>query len=108
MAAVNIFLNLLLLPRYGVIAAAWSTLASFTIGALASWITGKTLFVLPKLGNIFFGSACATVIMIVVLYSLPSSSGLICLLAKCAFGIVTYAITAWMLNVAGCRKILIV
>jgi O-antigen/teichoic acid export membrane protein len=104
MAVVNIVLNLLLLPRYGVIAAAWATLAAFTIGALASWVAGRSLYTLPTLGNVFWGSASASVIMIVVLYLLPSSFGLICLSAKFAVGIVTYAMMAWALDVAGCRR----
>lgn len=104
MAAVNIVLNLLLLPRYGVIAAAWATLAAFTIGALASWVAGKSLYALPTLGNVFWGSASASVIMIVVLYLLPSSFGLIWLSAKFAVGIVIYAMMAWALDVAGCRR----
>ena len=73
MAAVNIVLNLLLLPRYGVVAAAWATLAAFTVGALASWIVGSFIFPLPSLGNVFWGSASASIIMVFVLYLLPSS-----------------------------------
>jgi O-antigen/teichoic acid export membrane protein len=77
MAAVNIIMNLLLLPHFGLIAAAWATLAAFTTGALASWAVGKFMFALPALGNVFWGSASASAIMIAVLYLLPSSSGLI-------------------------------
>ena len=104
MATVNIVLNFFLLPRYGVIAAAWATLASFTTGALASWILGKSLFTLPGLGNVYCRSAIASAAMMVVLYFLPSSSGLFWLLAKFAVGLVTYAVMAWVLDVAGCRR----
>jgi O-antigen/teichoic acid export membrane protein len=104
MAVVNIVLNLILLPRYGVVAAAWTTLGAFAVGALASWIVGSFLFTLPRLGNVFLSSASASVIMIVVLYLLPSSSGFIWLTAKLAVGIVTYALMAWAFNVAGCRR----
>ena len=106
MVAVNIILNLILLPRYGVIAAAWTTLATFMVGSLASWTVGKSLFALPALGNVFWGSAIASASMMVVLYLLPSSSGLIWLLAKFLLGFITYAVMAWVLDVAGCRKTL--
>ena len=104
MASINIVLNLLLLPRYGVVAAAWSTLAAFTFGALASWIIGSFVYALPTLWNVFWGSASASATMIVVLYLLPSSSGFICLTVKFAVGIVTYVVMAWTFNVAGCRR----
>lgn len=106
MAMVNILLNLLLLPHYGVIAAAWATLAAFSTGALASCVVGKFVFTLPALGNVFWRSACASATMAVVLYMLPFSSGTIWLSAKVGAGIVTYAMMAWVLDVAGCRRLL--
>ena len=106
MAVVNIVLNLLLLPRYGVIAAAWATLAAFSVGALASWLIGKSVFTLPALGHVFCGTSCASATMAVVLYQLPSSSGAIWLLAKVVLAFVTYAAMAWALDVAGCRRLL--
>ena len=106
MALVNVVLNLLLLPRFGVIAAAWATLAAFSVGALASWAVGRSLFALPDLGNVYWGSASACAMMVFVLYLLPSSSGFIWLLAKFAAGFITYVMTAWVLDVAGCRRLL--
>jgi O-antigen/teichoic acid export membrane protein len=106
MAAVNIVLNLLLLPSHGVVAAAWATLAAFTVGALSSWVLGRSLFTLPSLGKDFWGSAVATATMVVILYLLPSSSGTIWLSVKILVGIVTYAVLAWALDVAGFRRLL--
>ena len=107
MASVNIFLNLLLLPRYGVIAAAWATLAAFAVGALMSWHAGKSVFTLPTLGNVFWKSACASAAMAGVLYLLPSSSGAILLLAKIGLGFVTYAVMAWALDITDYRRSMI-
>ena len=106
MAAVNIALNLVLLPQNGVIAAAWATLAAFTTGALASWAVGKSFFALPSLCSVFCSSAIACASMIVVLYSLPPSSGLIWLFAKFAVGFITYVLMALVLDVAACRRLL--
>jgi O-antigen/teichoic acid export membrane protein len=105
MATVNVLLNILLLPRYGVIAAAWATLAAFSVGALASWHIGKTVFLLPSLEKDFLGCASASAIMGIAIYSLPSSPGIVWLLAKIALGIITYAAMAWLLDVAGCRDL---
>ena len=106
MAAVNIISNLLLLPHYGVIAAAWATLAAFLVGALASWIVGRPVFSLPNLGNVFWGSAAASAAMAAVLYELPSSAGVMWLSAKVALGVFTYALVALVLDVADCRSLL--
>ncbi len=102
MTAVDIVLNLPILPWCGVITAAWSTLAVFMIGALASRVGGKSLFALPTLGNVFWRRVSAGVIMIVILCLLPSSYGLIWLSAKFTVGIVTYVVMACALDVAGC------
>ena len=106
MAATNIILNLLLLPRYGVVAAAWATLAAFAIGALVSWIIGRSVFSLPTLRNVFLGSVTATSTMAFVMYMMPSSSSLMWLSAKIATGLITYAMIAWALDILGCRALL--
>ncbi len=105
MAVVNIFLNLLLLKHYGVIAAAWSTFAAFTVGALVSLVFGKSIFSRPNLGSILWRSVVASACMAIVLYIMPSSFGIVSLLAKLALSIVTYSAMAWVLNVAGCRRL---
>ena len=104
MAMVNIVLNLLLLPHYGVIAAAWATLAAFTAGTLASWVVGKSVFLLPALGNVFWKSAFASVMMALALYLLPYLFGIVWLSIKVILGVITYATMAWVLDIAGCRK----
>lgn len=106
MAAVNIVLNLLLLPSHGVVAAAWATLATFTVGALLSWVWGRSLYRLLSVGKDLWVSAVATATMLVFLYLLPSSSGIVWLSVKILLGIAIYAVLAWALNVAGSRRLL--
>ena len=105
MVAVNIVLNLILLPIYGAVAAAWATLAAFMIGALSSWVLGRSLITLPSLGKDFLGSAGATATMVFVLHLLPSASGTIWLSFKISLAIMTYAVLAWALDVAGFRSL---
>lgn len=106
MVAVNIVLNLILLPFYGAVAAAWATLAAFMVGALSSWVLGRSLITLPSLRKDFLGSAGGTAAMVFVLYLLPSSSGTIWLSFKILVAIITYAVLAWALDVAGFRSFL--
>lgn len=106
MAIVNVALNLILLPRYGVIAAAWSTLAAFAVGLLLSWYVGKTLFSLPSVGKDFLGAAASSVLMAIALYMLPLMPGVMWLLTKIVLGIFIYSALAWILNVANCRSYL--
>ncbi len=106
MAIINIILNLILLPRYGVIAAAWSTLASFFIGFLLSWLIANSLFPLPSLGKDIFGASFASLIMAVVLYILPPIGGVAWLLVEILLGISIYALLAWLLNIANCQSYL--
>ena len=105
MASVNIVMNLLFLPQFCVIAVAWATLAAFTTSALVSWAVAKSMFALPALRNVYWRSASASAIMIVVLYLLPSPPGFFWLLAKFAVGFITYVCMAWALDIANCRKL---
>ena len=104
MAVVNIILNLFLLPHFGVIAAAWATLAAFAVGALVSWIISRSIFLIPNLGTVFWRSTIASGVVAIVLYVLPTSAGFICFLTKIALGVFTYAVIALILDVADCRR----
>ena len=101
MAIVNIILNLFLLPRFGVISAAWSTFAAFSVGAIASWLIGKLLFPLPDLRLVFFGSFGASALMAVFLHLLPPAEGFIWLIGKVIVGTFIYGTLAWLFNLAG-------
>lgn len=46
-AIANVALNFLLIPRYGILGAAWATLAAFTLAALVSGWLGRRVFPMP-------------------------------------------------------------
>ena len=98
MATVNIILNLLLIPNFGVIGAAWATLASFVVGALTSWIVGRMLFLLPNMVNEIGRKALASSVMAVALYFSPLSTGYFCLSIKFLFGIFVYVMIVLILD----------
>jgi O-antigen/teichoic acid export membrane protein len=103
MAIINIILNLMLLPRYGVIAAAWSTLATFLVGAIASWFFGRKLFALPCLNDALAKSIFACCVMAFILLQMLPFEGLIWLLIKLIIGIAIYILVAILFNISGSR-----
>lgn len=105
MAVANITLNLLLLPHYGILGAAWSTLAAFSVGAVASWLIGKAIFTLPSLGMDFFQCGIASLVMSAILYMLPTSHRAIGLAAKIICGLIVYLLMALLMDLADCRDI---
>ena len=105
MAVVNVLLNILLLPHYGILGAAWATLAAFSVGAVASWSVGKIVFSMPSMVRDFSKCAAACVVMSTALYALPPSNGLVGLFAKMILGALAYLVMAWVLDVADCRDI---
>jgi O-antigen/teichoic acid export membrane protein len=103
MAVVNVALNLLLLPRYGILGAAWATLAAFLIGAFMSWRVGRRIHVLPGIGKDFLKATFASATMALALRALPPLNGIHWLIIKISYGAGVYVIASWVLNVSGCR-----
>ena len=100
MVATNMVLNFILLPSYGVIAAAWSTLAAFFLGAVLSWLLGKRLFSLPNLNVIIAKVFLASFFMGVMLFFMPPFEGFSALLLKLFLAIMGYCIMGLTLNIS--------
>lgn len=102
-AGLNLALNLLLVPRFGVLGACWATAASYTVGALASWGLGRGVLALPipwrDLAKVLL--ACAPMAMVVPL--VPTLGGIVELLAKATVGATVFGACAWVLDAAGVR-----
>jgi len=64
-AALNIFLNIVLIPRIGILGAAWATFAAYAFFALATWRYAGSVYPvrldLPRLGLLSVGSIVALV-----------------------------------------------
>ncbi len=101
MVITNIVLNLIFLPRYGVIAAAWSTLAAFIVGATLSWAIGRNFFSMPNLKTtvwkVFFAGFC----MGLVLFLFSPLVGITWLLVKIVLAIIAYSILVLVFKIAG-------
>jgi O-antigen/teichoic acid export membrane protein len=93
MVATNVVLNYILLPIYGNLAAAWSTLISFLLGALLSWVVGRSLILLPSLLSVITAVSCSCLVMSLCIFLLSQFDGFFWLLIKFLFACIIYCIS---------------
>lgn len=104
-ATVNIALNLVLVPRFGLLGAAWATAASFALGLAATLLMGRRVVALPVAWDSLARCAVATAAMAAVVFALPPIGGLAELILDATTGAVVYAAAALTLNAAGVRDV---
>jgi O-antigen/teichoic acid export membrane protein len=104
-AAANVVLNVILVPRYGLIGAAWATAASFALGLLATWWMGRRVMPLPVPWDSLIRCAVATGLMVLVVVRLPAIGGFLELMLDASVGALVYAAAALTLNAAGVRDV---
>jgi O-antigen/teichoic acid export membrane protein len=91
-AVLNLALNLVLVPRFGVIGAAWATAASFVLGGAVSVVLGRRALALPVPWGPLGRCGAAAGVMALVVTALPAPGGWTELLLKSAVGAATYAV----------------
>jgi O-antigen/teichoic acid export membrane protein len=101
----NVMLNLFLIPRFGVVGAAWSTAISFGFGMVATMLLGRKVIPLPVPWEPLVRCGAATAIMALVVWSLPEIGGLLELVMDATIGAIVYATVALTINAAGVRDI---
>ena len=89
-ALINVGLNLLLVPRFGILGAAWATCASLGLGCVATWAMGRRLARLPMPADVLARCVLAAGAMMAVLRFVPSWGGAAELAVKVALGGVVY------------------
>jgi O-antigen/teichoic acid export membrane protein len=103
-AVLNIGLNLLLLPRLGLMGAVWATLASYTVSLVATVVIGRRVMKvpldLPELARVL--AACGLMAAAVIAARLPAS--LLGLVEASMIAVVVYAIAAFAFDIAGVRS----
>lgn len=104
-AAANVVLNVILVPRYGLMGAAWATAASFALGLLATWWMGRKVMPLPVPWDSLIRCAVATGLMVMVVARLPPVGGFLELMLDASVGALVYAAAALTLNAAGVRDV---
>jgi O-antigen/teichoic acid export membrane protein len=104
-AVANVILNLILVPRFGVLGAAWATAASFGLGLLTTLALGRRVLALPIAWDSLVRCAMATGIMALAVAALPPIGGFAELMLDATVGAGVYAIAALILNAAGVRDV---
>jgi O-antigen/teichoic acid export membrane protein len=104
-ALLNIVLNVLLVPRYGLHGAAWATLASFAALAVASYLAGTRVlpFTLPIVSAAKF--TLAAFVMYAVITSLDLGSDAATLAIRVGAGAAVYAAMVLLID-ASTRRLL--
>ena len=106
---VNISLNIILIPKFGVMGAVWATVFAYALGLVLSIAVARRYFPLPlpikALAQVLF--ACA--VMAAAVYLLPKSlsdlPNIVELLVKAVVGASVYGVVALVINAAHCRDL---
>lgn len=99
----NIGLNLLLIPRFGILGAAWATVAACGLGLALSIVIGRRVLALPLIWGEALRVCLATTVMLAALWPLRELSGLLALVLQIVLGGLAYAAALWLLDVGGLR-----
>ncbi len=106
-AGVNLALNLYLIPRFGILGAAASTVLAYGAALVACIFIGRRIFVMPVPLGDWTRAGIATAWMAMVILALPSFElATLDLATRIAAGAATYALAAIILNVADCRSLI--
>jgi len=102
-AGANLALCLVLIPRFGLEGAMWSTAASYGLGLVVAYGLGRGCLALPIPWSALAAAGAASALMAAVVAALPDWGGLPELTLKAAIGAVVYALAVAALNPAGIR-----
>lgn len=105
-AAVNVALNLLLIPVWGLDGAIAATLAAYAIGLAARLLLMRRRFPIPLALPDLLKSLAACALMLAVLGAVSWPPTLAGLLAAIGLGVACYGAAALALNVSGARRLL--
>jgi O-antigen/teichoic acid export membrane protein len=102
-AVANLLLNLLLIPRFGLMGAAWATTASFALGAVTSVLLGRKALAMPVPWGPLARYGAAAAAMAFVVQGLPVYGGWAELALKATIGAAIYAVAVLALD-GGARR----
>jgi O-antigen/teichoic acid export membrane protein len=100
-ATSNVILNLLWIPRFGLIGAAYATFASYGLAVVSAWIVGRRFLKVPWDWIGTLKVLLATFVMVLVLVSLPVGQGPIWLVTRFLAGAASYLLMAVVSDIAG-------
>ena len=102
----NVALNLILVPDFGLLGAVWATLAGYMLAFVMAVLLARKHYPLPWPIRASVEIAFACGVMAVVVLALPLDAfepGFVTLLIKGGAGALAYLVTCWAVNAADCR-----
>lgn len=107
--AINVGLNIWLIPIHGLKGAVWATLIAYAVGLVLTLIVARRSFPLPLPFKALVQCTFASLVMAGTVLALPDSINawpdFAELIVKAGVGAVVYAIVAFGINAANCRDI---
>ncbi|MEX2162778.1 MAG: lipopolysaccharide biosynthesis protein [Sulfuricaulis sp.] len=103
-ALANILLNLWWIPLFGLVGAAYATIAAFAVGLGASMLLVRKVFVVPMPPRDTYKLLLASAVMALSLWPIISFRGPIALVMQVICGATVYIFFLWLLNAGGFRK----
>ena len=97
-ALANLGLNVLLIPRFGLLGAAWATIAAYVLGIVLGWWSGRRVFPLPGLPVDAVKPLVAALVMGVALWQCRAWAGAWALVAQIGLGMLVYGIVLALLD----------
>lgn len=111
MAAVNVVLNVILIPPFGFIGAALAALSAFSVGAAMSWWLGRRVGVYPPLAREVLKAIVVVGSVIVILRLIGSSgffgglgSGFLAGAIRLVAGVAAFGGAAWLIDLSALRS----
>ncbi len=105
----NLGLNILLIPTYGLMGAVWATVASYAVAIIIATILARQDYPLPIPFRAAAEIAACSLLMATAVFNLPLDAmtpGFVTLMIKAFTGVTVYLLACWILNIADCRNII--
>ena len=104
-AILNLALNLVFIPAFGLVGAALSTVTVYALALVICAVMGRRHFALPLPWADWIKAGSATAIMAAAVFAIPDLPfAWQTLLVQAIGGAAVYGISAYLLNIAGCRS----
>ena len=102
-ALVNVVLNLLWIPAFGLMGAAYATLVACSVALVMSWLLGRSVFVVP-MPSYTFKICIAVAVMALAIWPMAEWRGAAALASQIVVGVIAYAAALLLLDVGNIRR----
>lgn len=97
-ACANVCLNMLLIPHFGLLGAAWATITAYAFGFGLGWWLGRRVFPLPGLPADAAKPLVAAALMALALWPCRTWAGPLALIGQIGIGMLAYGVALGLLD----------